>query len=476
MSARVLVVDDIEVNVKLLEAKLLSEYYDVLTASNGKAALEIARRDTPDIILLDVMMPGMDGLEVCRRLKADARTKYIPVVMVTALSDVADRLRGLDVGADDFLTKPVNDVALFARIRSLIRLKRTMDEWMLREEIHGRLAALPGETLVLSVEAFEPARILLLEDNSLAAGKIAQILAPITQILTTVKTNAEAHAEATAELFDLVIVSMSLDQDDPLRLVSRFRAAGATRQLPILLVAEDGDYPRLAKGLDIGANDYVIRPLDRNELIVRARGQIKRKRLQEELLHNYKRGMALALTDGLTGLYNRRYLSAHLETLLAHATGPLKGVSLIMFDIDHFKQINDTYGHAAGDEVLIEMAKRALGNVRGFDLIARYGGEEFIVVMPESTLANAAVTAERLRRTVTDKPFVVSASQGQIEVTISVGVACCTGDLPKTPAELLKEVDDALYAAKNGGRNIVKVFGEQTTAEAVPTKRDAFVS
>jgi two-component system cell cycle response regulator len=385
-------------------------------------------------------------------------------------------LRGLDVGADDFLTKPVNDVALFARIRSLIRLKRTMDEWMLREEIHGRLAALPGETLVVSVEAFEPARILLLEDNSLAAGKIAQILAPLTHTFTTVKTNAEAHAEATAELFDLVIVSMSLDQDDPLRLVSRFRAAGATRQLPILLVAEDGDYPRLAKGLDIGANDYVIRPLDRNELIVRARGQIKRKRLQEELLHNYKRGMALALTDELTGLYNRRYLSAHLETLLAHATGSLKGVSLIMFDIDHFKHINDSYGHAAGDEVLIEVAKRALGNVRGFDLIARYGGEEFIVVMPESTLPNATVTAERLRRTVTDKPFVVSASQGQIEVTISVGVACCTGDLPKTPVELLKEVDDALYAAKNGGRNIVKVFGEQTESEAVPTKRDAFVS
>jgi two-component system cell cycle response regulator len=350
-----------------------------------------------------------------------------------------------------------------------------MDEWMLREEIHGRLAALPGDTPVVAVEAFEPARILLLEDNSLSAGKIAQILAPITETLTTVKTNAEAHAEATAGLFDLVIVSMSHDQDDPLRLVSRFRAAAATRQLPILLVAEDGDYPRLAKGLDIGANDYVIRPLDRNELIVRARGQIKRKRLQEELLHNYKRGMALALTDGLTGLYNRRYLNAHLDTLLAHASGTLKGVSLIMFDIDHFKQINDTYGHAVGDEVLIEMAKRALGNVRGFDLIARYGGEEFIVVMPESTLPNATVTAERLRRTVIDKPFIVSASQGRIEVTISVGVAC-TGDLPKTPAELLKEVDDALYAAKNGGRNIVKVFGEQASIEAVPTNRDAFVS
>jgi len=458
MSARVLVVDDIDVNVKLLEAKLLSEYYDVLTASNGPAALEIALRETPDIILLDVMMPGMDGLEVCRRLKADERTKYIPVVMVTALSDVADRLRGLDVGADDFLTKPVNDIALFARVRSLIRLKRTMDEWLLREEINSRLSALQGDAPTVDVDAFEPANVLLLEDSQLAANKIKQVLEPLTKTMVTVKTNAAAHTEAMASPFDLLILSMSLEQDDPLRLVSQFRAAEATRQLPILLIAEDTDFPRLAKGLDLGANDYIIRPLDRNELLVRARGQIKRKRLQEKLLHNYKRGMALALTDDLTGLYNRRYLTAHLDTLLRRVSGPQKGLAVIMFDLDHFKRINDTYGHAIGDEVLVEIAKRALGNVRGFDLIARYGGEEFVVVMPESTLASAIATAERLCRTVAEKPFSVSHAVGQIDVTISVGVSG-TADTAITPVDLLKQVDDALYAAKNGGRNTVRVFG-----------------
>src|ERR1700730_1056591 len=140
MTARALVVDDVELNVKLLEAKLSSEYYEVIAADNGPAALELAESELPDIILLDVMMPRMDGLEVCRRLKANPRTTDIPVVMVTALSGVADRLRGLKAGADDFLTKPVNDIALFARVRSLVRLKRMMDELRLREEVCGRFS------------------------------------------------------------------------------------------------------------------------------------------------------------------------------------------------------------------------------------------------------------------------------------------------------------------------------------------------
>jgi len=453
----VLVVDDIDVNVRLLEAKLLSEYYEVLSASSGPLALEIAARDSPDIVLLDVMMPGMDGLEVCRRLKSDPATRYIPVVMVTALSDVSDRLRGLEVGADDFLTKPVNDLALFARVRSLIRLKRTLDEWLLREEINGKLAALPGDAVAAELDRLEPGRVLILEDNNLAATKLAQVLQPLASELAVVKTNAEAHAQILRSPYDLVVISMALEHDDPLRLVSQLRAHEQTRQLPVLLILDEGDYPRLAKGLDLGANDYIIRPVDRNELVARARIQIKRKRLQDQLLDNYKRGLTLALTDGLTGLYNRRYLTAHLDTLFGRGGTAVKDVALLMFDIDRFKLVNDTYGHAVGDEVLIEVAKRALSNVRGFDLVARYGGEEFLVVMPESTLASAAIVAERLRLAIGDLPIEVSAAPGALSVTISIGVAV-TGGETMPPAQLLKNADDALYAAKHAGRNRVMLW------------------
>src|SRR5579862_7172804 len=165
MSARVLVVDDVEINIKLLEAKLTSEYFHVVTASDGMTALAQARKERPDIVLLDIMMPLMDGFEVCRRLKADPSTADIPVVMITALSDSANRVRGLEVGADDFLTKPVSDIALFARVRSLVRLRRLIQEWRLRDEICGHFGGGPPAAL-----DHGPARIMIVEEDPLAAA------------------------------------------------------------------------------------------------------------------------------------------------------------------------------------------------------------------------------------------------------------------------------------------------------------------
>src|ERR1700692_2407054 len=148
MTARVLVVDDILSNVKLLEAKLSAEYFEVMTAFNGLECLAKMEQAIPDIVLLDVMMPGMDGFEVCRRIKANPRTAHVPVVMVTALDQPSDRVAGLDAGADDFLTKPVDGAALFARVRSLVRLKMMPDELRMRESTGQGMGLIdPAETL-----------------------------------------------------------------------------------------------------------------------------------------------------------------------------------------------------------------------------------------------------------------------------------------------------------------------------------------
>ncbi len=463
MSARILVVDDVEVNVKVLEAKLSSEYYQVLSASDGMTALQLALKEQPDLILLDVMMPRMDGFETCRRLKADPHTADIPVVMVTALSEPSDRLRGLEAGVDDFLTKPVNDTALFARVRSLVRLRRMMEEWRHREDVCGRFNSLfeaeaPQENTA-------PARVLLWEENPFGSARIAEILAPLASETVRPAQLEQLYAACDASI-DLVILSMP-GKVDALRVVSQLRANEASRLVPILLIGDPDELPRLAKGLDLGATDYIVRPLDRNELLARARTQIRRKRLQDRLQENYQKSLALALTDGLTGLYNRRYLAAHLDGLfasLSEGTSHAQGPALLLFDIDWFKRVNDTHGHGAGDEVLKEVANRVLRHVRGFDLVARYGGEEFVVVMPETPLPMALVVAERLRSVIAEKPFAVGEPKVDLPITISIGVAMTRGS-SETPASLLRRADEALYAAKNAGRNCIRVAVADVDAE-----------
>jgi two-component system, cell cycle response regulator len=447
MSARVLVVDDIAINVKLLEAKLSSEYFDVLSASSGSAALEIADAELPDVILLDVMMPCMDGFEVCRRLKANPRTADLPVVMVTALSDAANRLRGLEAGADDFLTKPVNDIALFARVRSLARLKRMMEEWRLRDEICGRFGGSQS-----GAEEGGPARVLIVEEDAFAAARMLETLS-LAHRVTVVGSCTEAQSRLDGQT-ELIIASLTTPDGDPLRLVSQCRGNELFRQLPVLLIAAERDLPRLAKGLDLGANDYLIRPVDRNELLARTNTQIRRKRLQDRLNDNYQRSLSLALTDELTGLYNRRYLLAHLEELVARVSRDGLDAAVLLVDIDHFKQVNDTYGHAAGDDVLRELAVRATNTVRSVDLVARLGGEEFVVVMPETGPAIAVAVGERLRLAIANEPFTIRASDKRLPITVSIGITCAIagGD---DRDRLLKRADDALYRAKAEGRNRV---------------------
>ena len=452
MSGRVLVVDDIEANVKLLEAKLSSEYFDVLTAYNGPTALEIAETELPDVILLDVMMPRMDGFEVCRQLKFNRRTVDVPVVMVTALSDTANRLRGLEAGADDFLTKPVNDVALFARVRSLVRLKRMMEELRVREGICSKFG---GDTPVC--EDTGAARIMIVDDDEFAVARMTETLLPIANPVARASTCTEAWASLAPDI-ELIIASLSTPGTDALRLVTQCRANETFRHLPILLIADDKDLPRLAKGLDLGANDYLVRPVDRNEVLARTATQIRRKRLQNRLEENYRRSLELALTDELTGLYHRRYLFVHLDELIGRVDQDGISAAVLLFDIDNFKQVNDTYGHAAGDDVLRELAARTTHCVRSVDLVARRGdgaGDEFVVVMPETDITIAAGVAERLRATVARESFTIRSDRRKLSVTISIGVASAAAGDDRD--RLLSRADDALYAAKNRGRNCVIV-------------------
>jgi two-component system cell cycle response regulator len=452
MTARVLVVDDVPANVRLLEARLSAEYFDVVTAMSGREALAICDRAECDLVLLDVMMPDMDGFEACRRLKSNPATHHIPVVMVTALDQPSDKVRGLEAGADDFLTKPISELALIARVRSLARLKMVTDELRMRVLTSHEIGIESPEREAVA-DTGRGGRVLIVDDRRASYERIATMLGTEHTVdVETEPTQALFHAAETN--FDLLIVSLGLENYDALRLCSQIRSLDRTRNLPILAITEPDNNARMMRGLEIGVNDFLIRPIDKNELLARARSQVRKRRYTERLRDNVQMSIEMAITDALTGLFNRRYMESHLATLIEQAASRGKPLAALIIDIDYFKAINDGHGHDAGDDVLRDFALRIKRSIRGIDLACRYGGEEFVVIMPETDMAVAAMVAERLRRRIAAEPFAIGQGARHIPVTISIGIAGLRGK-DDTAASLLKRADQALYRAKRDGRNRV---------------------
>jgi two-component system, cell cycle response regulator len=452
MTARVLVVDDLPANVKLLHARLSAEYFDVIMTTSGSEALAICARGECDIVLLDALMPDMDGFTVCQRIKSDPLTQHIPVIMVTALDKSSDRVRGLEAGADDFLTKPVSEIALVARLRSLARLKMMTDELRMRAVTSKEIGIqLSGNEA--TADTGRQGRILMVDDRPASYERIKNVL--LDEHSVEVETNPnQALLRAAEANCDLLIISLSIENFDGLRLCSQMRSLDRTRNVPILALTDGKDNARMARGLEIGVNDYLTRPIDKNELLARVRTQIRKKRYAERLRDNVHQSIEMAVTDALTGLHNRYYMESHLTALVEQAVMHVKTLTILMLDIDYFKSINDSHGHDAGDDVLRQLATRVRKNVRGIDLACRYGGEEFVIVMPETDMAVATIVAERLRRQIAAEPFMIQQGSRTVETTISIGIATLDPGGDSVP-KILKRADQALYRAKRDGRNRV---------------------
>ena len=452
MPARVLIVDDDPTALAALEMRLSEEYFEVSTADDGEQGLEQMKADPPDIVLLDVVMPGINGYEVCERMRSDPELLHVPIVMLSVKSEPEDVVQGLKAGADDYLEKLFDDVVVLARIRSLVRSKLMMDEFRRREQTSNQLGVLDSEEDLIDSDVLER-RILVIDDDAETVGRISMALASSYQV-TSERDPDRAMAVAGDGEFDLIVVSLTMDGSDGLRLCSHLRTMEETRQTAILVITEPDSSEMLVRALEIGVSDYLKVPVNTDEMMARVRTQIKRKMYQDRLCANYETSLALAVTDSLTGLHNRRYMVSHLDTLMERGRESGRPVALLIMDIDHFKNVNDNYGHAVGDEVLQEFAERIKRNVRGIDLAVRYGGEEFVVVLPETDLEVAKMVAERLRQNVAEEPFEVSADVGTITVTASIGGTVYDGTEVSTDG-LLRRADEALYTAKNQGRNQV---------------------
>lgn len=305
--SKVLVVDDVPLNRKLQKTYLESVGYQVLLATDGVEALQRIDEESPDLILLDVMMPKMNGFQVCRRLKSIENTRFIPIIMVTALNEIEDKVKGIEAGADDFISKPFNKLELLARVKSLLRIKYLHDE------------------LELKIKELE-----------IAQSKLIQ----------------------------------------------------------------------------------------------------------------------LAITDGLTELYNYRYFKEQLTQEIIRAKRHNNYLSIAMIDIDYFKNYNDTHGHPAGDLVLKTMADLLRNNIRKIDIAARYGGEEFALILAETDKQAAGFVANKIKNLIEQQKFNYEETQPNGKLTISMGIATFPDDAMTLDA-LVKIADQRLYRAKKAGRNRV---------------------
>ena len=452
MSARILIVDDLAPNLHLLEVKLSAHYYDVVTALSGVDALDIANNQIIDLILLDAMMPGMSGFEVCQKLKSNPQTWHIPVVMVTALEESRDRIRGLKAGADDFITKPIDDFNLMARVKSLLRLKMVTDQ-LLSHTGHTIERSKP----VLDELGQRTGNILLVDDNE---RKMEGLARPLKATNNIAMETDPVVALKKAVKADLAIVSLISDKFDGLRFCARLRSDARTRDLPILAIGQVDDEARLVRAYDIGINDTLMRPIEAQELQARVSTQLKRKFYADTLKENFNESLEMVVTDPLTGIGNRRFMDRSIAPLFAQLSEKGSPFSLVVFDVDKFKLVNDMLGHDTGDKILQEVAARLATNMRSIDILSRYGGEEFLVAMPDTNEAEALVAADRIRALLGGSTFKVGSKA--LSVTISAGVAeVYQGDHFR---DVFKRADDALYRAKQNGRNRVEAAGMKKAA------------
>ncbi|MCT4574815.1 MAG: PleD family two-component system response regulator [Alphaproteobacteria bacterium] len=452
MFGKILVVDDSPVNLKLMEKKLKDEYYDVLLASSGEEALQLIEDNRPDLILLDVVMPGMNGYEVCQTIKNNPETFYLPVMMVTSMEDKDSKVKGLEVGADDILTKPVDDVALFARLNSLLRLKMMAEQWIIRETALQDKTVLPDHLDMYFGKKCKYSHIMVVGSDD---KELVQLKSPLKEkrykVIYT-KNIDEVEVLSEQKKMDLFVISLSVGGENALRLSSKIKSKELNKNTPILIVGEEDDKKVFIKALEIGCNDYIVSPFNNHEYLARTYTQLKKNKYQQQLEKNYKKSLSLVSVDELTGLSNRRYLYSYLENMFEEMKTKEQSIAVLMIDIDDFKGVNDTYGHLIGDEVLVEFASRLKGEFRDFDLIARYGGDEFIAVIPYIDEKKAREIAERVRKVISDKPFALTSDPYKLDINISVGLTL-TKDFYRTAEDVIEDADKALYEAKRTGRN-----------------------
>jgi two-component system cell cycle response regulator len=455
-TARILIVDDDPLNVKLLASKLDGRKYEILQAYGGIEALEKVEKKSPDLILLDVMMPDMDGYEVTTRLKNDPKTANIPIIMVTALDGSEDKIQGLEAGAEEFLSKPVNTTELLARINSMLRLRRYREQLAIRTQSGEYFAVTEDHKGALQARENLPC-VLLVEDDEQDIKLLLNYLHGQPYHIMLAKNGEDAISLAAQKKIDLVLLDILLPGMDGFETCNRLKEMDKTSNIQIVLITNLSDLESKIKGVEMGSDDFLVKPINSKELLVRINALLKKKEYMDKLHSHYENALDSAIKDGLTELYNHAYFNRFLELEVKRSIRQGYSTALIMMDLDDFKQYNDKLGHLAGDRILRESAQVIKDSVREIDLAARYGGEEFVVILPYADSENALNVAERIQKAISNYTFSYETVSALKKITFSIGIATCPSD-SLTAEELIQNADSMLYKAKKEGKNRVYVY------------------
>ena len=446
----IMIVDDDLTSLKLLESMLPTERYNIVRANNGEEALENAFVQPPDLILLDIMMPGIDGYEVTRKIKKNTKTKDVPIIIITSLEESEGKVKGLEEGAEELLSKPVHSTELLARISSMLRLKEYRDQLRIRT-LSGKSfgdGSEQREKVQIKEEAIP--QILLVEDTNVDAKIVKNALEGETFQLTTVKNGRDVFSIIKQKDIDLILLDILLPDMDGFEICRRLKKNHKDIQVVIVTCLDDLDSK--IKGVELGADDFLVKPVVGRELKARMRTLLEKKVHMDSLRTHYQEALGRSQLDWLTGLYNHGYFQQFLGYELKRALDQGFPVSLIMIDVDDFKSYNDTLGHSAGDAILREMGQVVRNCIREVDFAARYGGEEFAVVLPYVTRENVLIIAERIHKALTTHQFFHDESIKLTNPTVSMGIAVFPEDATNK-ADFIIQADSMLYLAKKNGKN-----------------------
>jgi two-component system cell cycle response regulator len=451
---KILIVDDDPTSLKVLESILSDERYNIIKASNGEKALEAALNQLPDLILLDLMMPGIDGYEVTRKVKKDRRTKDVPIIIITSLEDSECKIRGLEEGAEELLNKPVHSSELKARVSSMLRLKEYRDQLSIRTLSGRNFGVMPRQKEVMQMTEEDLARILLVEDTEVDAAIVESALEGEPYKLQKVDRGKDVFSIIKQERTDLILLDVILPDMDGFEICRLLKREH--KEIQVVIVTCLDDLESKIKGVELGADDFLVKPVIGRELKARIKTLLEKKVHMDSLRTHYEEALDRSQVDWLTGLYNHGYFQQFLGYELKRAFDQGFPVSLIMIDVDDFKHYNDTLGHLAGDAILREMGQVVRNSIREVDFAARYGGEEFAVVLPYVHRDNAVIVAKRIHNALTSHEFFHDESIKIGNPTVSMGIAVFPEEA-SDKAELIIQADSMLYLAKQSGKNQFRI-------------------